>query len=105
MMNIIVWVILPLLAVGIMMFFFARAGSVMARRRIARLLQPGETVLRKAETLGRKLPRRFSLLSVPSFLVPLPWQGTLYLTIKGLFGGGICSRILGRRCWRCRWAA
>lgn len=79
MVDIILWVILPGLAFGIMMFFFAWAGSVMARRRITRLLQPGETVLRKAETLGRKLPRRFSLLSLPSFLVPLPWQGTLYL--------------------------
>ncbi len=84
MVDIIVWVILPLLAVGIMMFFFPWAGSVIARRRIARLLQPGEAVLRKAETVGGRLPRRLSLLSLPSFLVSWLWVGTLSLTNKRL---------------------
>ena len=79
MVDIILWVILPLLTFGIMMFFFAWAGSVIARRRIARLLQPDEIILQRAEAVGTPV-RRFSLLS----LFPYLWQGTLYLTNKRL---------------------
>ncbi len=78
MVDIIVWVVLPFLAFGIMMFFFAWAGSVIARRRIVRLLQQDEIVLRKAEAFG--LPAQFSLRSLFSF----PWQGTVYLTNRRL---------------------
>ncbi len=80
MVDIIVWVVLPFLAFGIMMFFFAWAGSVIARRRIARLLQPGETVLRRAETVGGKIRSPFSL----PLLMLWPWEGTLYLTNQRL---------------------
>ncbi len=91
MVNIIIWVIFPMLAFAIMIFFFAWAGSVIARRRIARLLQPGETVLRRAETVGGKLPRRFSLLS----LIPWPWEGTLYLTNRRLIWRRYLNAIRG----------
>ncbi len=79
MVDIIIWVILPPLAFVIMMFFFAWAGSVIARRRIVRLLQQDEIVLRKAEAFGLPV-RQFSLRSLFSF----PWQGTLYLTNRRL---------------------
>jgi hypothetical protein len=82
--DIIIWVILPLLAFGIMMFFFAWAGSVIARRRIARLLQPDEIILRKAESVGGRLPRRLSVLSLPLHFMGWLGEGTLYLTNKRL---------------------
>ena len=81
MVNIIIWVILPLLAFGIMMFLFAWVGSVIAQRRIACLLQQDEIVLLKAEALGRRSSPRFYF----AFMLAIwPWQGTLYLTNKRL---------------------
>ena len=87
MVDIILWVILPLLTFGIMMFFFAWAGSVIARRRIARLLQQDEIVLRKAEAFGGRSPPR---ISFGFLLAILPREGTLYLTNRRL----ICRRYL-----------
>ena len=80
-MDIIVWFYLPILAFGFMMFFFAWVGSVIARRRIARLLQQCEIVLLKAEALGRRSSPRFYFAIM---LAIWPWQGTLYLTNKRL---------------------
>jgi hypothetical protein len=77
--DVILWVVLPLLAFGIIMIFFAWAGSVLARRRIARLLGQDEIVLRKAEAIAVRAGR-FSFLSV--FL--LLWEGTLYVTDRRL---------------------
>ncbi len=69
------WVVL---VVGLVLILFVGPwwmGPMLARRRIARLLQPDEIILQRAETLGTPV-RRFSLLS----LFPYLWQGTLYLT-------------------------
>ncbi len=77
MVDMILWVMLPLLAFAIIMLFLSWAGSAIARRRIARLLQPDEIVLRKAQTTGGRVSPRFLL----AFLLSMsPWEGTLYVT-------------------------